>query len=76
MKEKILSLLKDLQPSFDFETSNDFITDGYLDSFDLVQLVSDLETEYNIRISALDILPENFSSIDAIVALIERSKSL
>lgn len=73
-KEKILSILKDIQPSYDFEQSNDFISDGYLDSFDMVQLVSDLENEFNVSISALDILPENFCSIDAIYALLEKSK--
>ena len=45
-----------------------------LDSFDVVQLVSDLETAFSVHISALEILPENFQSIDSILSLLEKSK--
>lgn len=70
MKEKILEILENLQPAYDFKSSLNFIEDGLLDSFDIVQLVSDLETEFNISISALDILPENFCSLEAIEKLV------
>ncbi len=70
MKEKILEMLENLQPAYDFKSSLNFIEDGLLDSFDIVQLVSDLETEFNISISALDILPENFCSLEAIEKLV------
>lgn len=72
-KEKLLEMLKELQPGMDFESSDNFVADGLLDSFDIVQLVSDIEAECNISISALDILPENFQSIDAIFTLIKNS---
>ena len=72
-KEKLLEMLKELQPGMDFESSDNFVADGLLDSFDIVQLVSDIEAEWNISISALDILPENFQSIDAILTLIKNS---
>lgn len=71
---KILEILKELQPVFDFESGEDFIESGYLDSFDVVQLVSELESEFNIVISALDIVPENFNSVQAISALVAKSK--
>lgn len=74
MKEKILGMLKELQPSFDFEDSQDFVESGYLDSFDIIQLVAELESEFGVLISALEILPENFASIQAICALVERSQ--
>ena len=72
-KEKLLEMLNELQPGMDFESSDNFVADGLLDSFDIVQLVSDIEAECNISISALDILPENFQSIDAILTLIKNS---
>ena len=72
-KEKLLEMLKELQPGMDFESSDNFVADGLLDSFDIVQLVSDIEAECNISISALDSLPENFQSIDAILTLIKNS---
>lgn len=70
MKEKILDILKSIQPANDFEESKDFVEDGLLDSFDVVQLVSELENTFNITISALDILAENFNSVQAIEKLV------
>lgn len=70
---KILSLLQTIQPDFNFKDDVDFVAHGYLDSFDIVQLVAALEKEFGIVISALDILPENFSSIKAISLLVEKS---
>lgn len=75
MKDRILEILTDIQPSFDFTEKLDFIEYGYLDSFDIVMLVSALENEYGISISALDIVPENFCSLDAICRLVTRNKS-
>lgn len=74
MKEKILAILKEIQPDFAFEDGVDFIEEGYLDSFDIVQLVAELEAQFKIIISALDIVPENFNSAEAIRALVEKSQ--
>jgi len=73
MKDKIFAILKEQQPDFDFEENIDFIEEGYLDSFDVITLIADFESEFNIVISALDILPENFASINAIESLINKS---
>lgn len=73
MTEQILAILKEIQPDFAFEDGVDFIEEGYLDSFDIVQLVSELEARFQITISALEILPENFHSAEAIRALVEKS---
>lgn len=74
MKEEILNMLKDIRPEFDYVNSNDYISDGLLDSFDIICLLSKLEEQYNIKIDGLDIVPENFSSADAIVDLVNKSK--
>ena len=72
MKDKIHTILKNIQPDFDFEDGVDFVEQGYLDSFDIVQLVAELESEFGIVISALDILPENFATVQSICALVTR----
>ena len=51
----------------------DFIDEGMLDSFDLVTLVSELDNTFGISIDGVDILPENFSSVDAIAALLVKN---
>lgn len=71
--EKIISILNEIRPEFDFTQSRDFIMDGYLDSFDIVTLVSNLEENYGILIDALDILPENFCSVEAIAEVVKKN---
>lgn len=71
--QEIYAILKDLRPEFDFAESNDFVEDGFLDSFDIISLVSTLEEKYAIKIDGLDVVPDNFNSVDAIVGLIRKS---
>lgn len=71
--DKILQILADLRPEFDFTSSRNFIDDGYLDSFDVVALVSELEEVFDILIDGMDILPENFFSLESIAGLVKKS---
>ena len=74
MKEQIIKILTELRPEFDFTQEGvDFIEEGMLDSFDMVNLVSELDSTYGISIDGVDILPENFSTVDAIVALLVKN---
>ncbi len=65
-----------MRPEYDFSTSQDFISDGMLDSFDVVTLVSELEEKFSIAIDGEDIIPENFSSVDRIANLVEKSEKV
>ena len=73
MKEKIVKILTGLRPEFDFTEDVNFIEEGMLDSFDVVNLVDELDSEFNIVIDGIDIIPENFSSLDSIISLLKRS---
>lgn len=70
---KILEILDSIRPESDFTKSTNFIEDRLIDSFDIVSLVNELEEAYDILVDALDILPDNFSSLEAIKALIAKS---
>ena len=73
MREQIVTILQNIRPEFlDFDTVEDFFEEGMLDSFDLVTLVATLDKTFNVKINGMEILPENFANVDAIVALIER----
>ena len=77
MKEKIVEILTDLRPEFDFTQEGvNFIEEGMLDSFDMVSLVSELDSQFGISIDGIDIVPENFGTIDEIIAVINRSKKV
>ena len=73
MKDKIITILKEIRPEFDFTENVNFIDEGMLDSFDVVTLVTTLDKEYHISIDGLDIVPDNFSSIDSIEALLKKN---
>lgn len=73
MKEKIVEILTDLRPEFDFTEDVDFIEEGMLDSFDIVSLVDELESQFNIKINGVDVIPSNFSTLDNIIALLKKS---
>lgn len=75
MKEKIIAILNEIRPEFDFSEPVDFIEEGMLDSFDIVSLVDAIENELGISISGMDIVPENFNSIISILNLIEKNKT-
>lgn len=70
MRKKILSQLSEIRPEFDFNKSTDFINEGMLDSFDIIQLVASLDSEFGISIDGSDILPENFKNVDSIIQLL------
>lgn len=74
MKDKIIAILSELRPEFDFTEEKDFIEEGMLDSFDVVSLVSELEEAFGVLIDGTEILPENFSTIASIEALVNKSK--
>ena len=73
MSEEIMAMLSEIRPEFNFADSDDFVMDGLLDSFDIISLSSMLEEKYGITIDGLDIVPENYSSVEAIVALVKKS---
>lgn len=71
MKEKILSILNDMRPDIEFETEEGLISEGLLESFDLIQLIATLENEFGVEIGNRNITKENFDSLDRIVSLME-----
>jgi acyl carrier protein len=73
MKEKIIAILTELRPEFDFTENVNFIEEGMLDSFDIVNLVTELDEKFGTSIDGVDIIPENFSSLDSICALLNKN---
>ena len=70
--EDLYRILKDLHPDVDFDAEEDLIGDGVLDSLDIVTLITEINSAYDVNIPAEEILPENFRSAKAIYALITR----
>lgn len=70
--EDLFKVLEKIKPGVDFRNNNSLIDDEILDSFDIVTLVAALDEEFDVQITAKDILPENFNSAEAMYKLIQR----
>lgn len=73
MEKKILKVLLEIRPEGEFLQSDNFISDGLLDSFDIVILVAELDKLFGISIDGIDIISENFQNLDTITNLIHSS---
>ena len=72
MKDTIIEILSGVHPGVDYENEKSLIDSRVLDSFDVVTLVGELMDEFGVQILAEHMVPENFNSVDAIAALIEK----
>lgn len=70
--EELLEILNENCPGIDFEGQEHLIDDGILDSLNIVMLVGELNEAFDISIGAEDLVPENFNSLQAIYALVQR----
>ncbi len=64
--DKIIEILSELHPDVDFTTCDCLIEDAILDSMDIVSIINEVYSEFDVRIPAEQIVPENFNSASAI----------
>ena len=65
-----MTILSEIRPDVDFETETKLIDNGILDSFDIISIVGEVNTEFDVEINVEYLLPENFNSAEAIYELI------
>lgn len=70
--EKLIEILKKIKPGVDFENEKNLIDNHILESFDIIRLVTMVSDEFDVEITPMDIMPENFNSAESLMALIER----
>ena len=73
MEEKIVSMLKKIceKWSEEYEDIN-LLQDGYLDSLGIMTFITEVEEQLGIEIDIDDVIPENFSTVDSVVLLLEK----
>ena len=67
--EELLKIIKNVNDQIEVDTEN-IMTDGILDSVELVELISLIEEHYKIEIDLDDIEPDNFDSCKKIINFI------
>ena len=68
----LIEILEELHADVDFKNCITLIDHNILDSFDIITLVADINSEFDVTIPAEEIIPENFNSAKALYALVER----
>ena len=74
--EDLLEILQELHPEVDFETCNTLIDDKILDSFDIITIVTEVNSEMGVAIPAEEMVPENFNSAQALYDLVTRRATI
>lgn len=69
--DKLMQILEGLRPDVDFASETALIDNGILESFDIVSLVGELDDAFDIEIKPNHLIPANFNSAKAILALVE-----
>lgn len=72
MEERIIEILNDIDEDIVSSESNNLVEEGIIDSFTIVEILSDIEEQFGIKIPDVQVLPENFASVEKIVLLVER----
>lgn len=70
--DELREILEGIRPDIDFEIEDKLIDDGILDSIDIIGIVTEVNEAFDIDINVQYLLPENFNSMEAIYALIQK----
>ncbi len=73
--EELLRILNETCPGVDFEKETALIDDGILESLDIVTIVTEIMDVFDVELNVDDLLPENFNSVEAMMALIDSRRS-
>ena len=71
-KEKIIQILKEIKPHKDLLEVNDIVEGGYIDSFELMMLITSLSEKFQVEIGIDEMTAENFNSVKAMAEMIDR----
>ncbi len=72
--EELLKLLSEIRPDVDFATGERLMDDAILDSFDVVAIVGEIASAFDVRVPVEEIKNENFNSAQAMLDMINRLK--
>lgn len=72
LKTEILKVIRNFNDEIPSDASVNLLDGGFIDSFDIVNIVSELEEHFGVEIEAEDIIPENFDSVAHMTILMSK----
>jgi acyl carrier protein len=64
-----------MHPDLELQDGDDLLSLGLIDSLGFVELVEEVQARYGVLVEDVEISEDNFGSVDAIVAFIERKRA-
>lgn len=74
MEKRIKDILNEINEDIITYIGDNMVRDGIIDSFEIIDIVSSLEEEFDIEIDAKYVVEENFLNMEAIVELVKMIK--
>ncbi len=63
-----------MHPDVELSDDEDLLARGLIDSLGFVELVEEVQSRYALQVEDLEITEQNFGSVDAIVAYVDRKR--
>lgn len=70
-KQDLIQLLTEIHPEIDYETETNLIDAKIYDSMDIVTLIAEIAENFEIKVPANEINPDNFNSAEALFQLLK-----
>lgn len=70
--EELKAIMAKILEHANYEDETSLMTDGKIDSIELVELVAEIEEHFQIEIPLDEMVPENFDSIQEIWNMIQK----
>lgn len=72
-KQTILNFLNDRLSKDVQETSQSLVKSGLLDSFQILEMIDFIESQFNVVLQENDLNEDHLDSVDSLVSLLERT---
>lgn len=69
---ELLDILNELKPNIKWDKEEDLVRRGLLTSMEIVRLVVEINDTFDVELTPIDVIPENFYSVKTIYELIKR----
>lgn len=76
MEEKILEILKCINEDILSYNGNNMIVDGIINSFEIIEIVAEIEEKFDIEIDTENLIAANFENKDTIIKMAKKIMEL
>ena len=71
MEERVLKILEEITEDIITYDGENMYDEGVISSIDVIEIISELENEFDIEIDASLVVADNFRNMDSIVEMME-----